>query len=156
VPLPFRTCLSLAPLAGCTCPDVQVFREAASFGIVSGRARSVEMARGNVFESAYRILKRVPRGRVITYAQLARMAGLPGGARTAGRAMASCPQGRGIPWHRVVGAGGRILVREPYASLQRRLLEGEGTESSGARIDLERHSWVCAKKSRAASRKRRR
>ncbi len=114
------------------------------------------MARGNVFESAYRIVKRVPRGRVITYAQLARMAGLPGGARTAGRAMAGCPQGRGIPWHRVVGAGGRILVREPYASLQRRLLEAEGAESSGGRFDLDRYGWAHAEKTRTASRKRRR
>jgi methylated-DNA-protein-cysteine methyltransferase-like protein len=113
------------------------------------------MARGNVFENAYRILKRVPRGRVITYAQLARMAGLPGGARTAGRAMAGCPQGRGIPWHRVVGAGGRILVREPYASLQRRLLEAEDVERTGARIDLGRYGWARAGKTTSAKHKRR-
>jgi methylated-DNA-protein-cysteine methyltransferase-like protein len=112
------------------------------------------MARGNVFEGAYRILERVPRGRVITYAQLARMAGLPGGARTAGRAMAGCPQGRGIPWHRVVGASGRILVREPYASLQWRLLEAEDVERTGARIDLERYGWAGAEKRKTTKRKR--
>ena len=75
----------------------------------------------------YRLVKRIPRGRVITYGQLARALRLRGGARAAGRAMAACPAGRGIPWHRVVGAGGRILLREPHAALQRRLLESEGT-----------------------------
>jgi len=89
----------------------------------------------------YRLVKRIPRGRVITYGQLARVLRLAGGARTAGRAMAACPAGRGIPWHRVVGADGRILLREPLASLQRRLLESEGTGLVAGRVDLERHGW---------------
>ncbi len=55
--------------------------------------------------------------------------------------MAACPSGRGIPWHRVVGAGGRILIREPHASLQRRLLESEGTRLLAGRVDLEQHHW---------------
>ena len=89
----------------------------------------------------YRLVKRIPRGRVITYGQLARALRLRGGARTAGRAMAACPTGRGIPWHRIVGAGGRILLREPLALLQRRLLESEGTRLVAGRVDLERHGW---------------
>ena len=55
--------------------------------------------------------------------------------------MAACPKGRGIPWHRVVGAGGRILLREPRAALQRRLLESEGIEFRGARMELEGREW---------------
>src|SRR5712692_5450935 len=90
----------------------------------------------------YRLVKRIPRGRAITYGQLARALHLRGGARTAGRAMAACPSGRGIPWHRVVGAGGRILLREPLASLQRRLLESEGTRLVEGRVDLARHRWL--------------
>ncbi len=90
----------------------------------------------------YRLVKRIPRGRVLTYGQLARALKLRGGARTAGRAMAACPAGRGIPWHRVVGAGGRILLREPHASLQRRLLESEGTRMVEGRVDLTRHAWL--------------
>ena len=74
----------------------------------------------------YKLVKKIPRGRVATYGQIAKSLKLPGGARTAGRAMAACPSGRGIPWHRVVGAGGKLLIREPYASLQRKLLESEG------------------------------
>jgi len=90
----------------------------------------------------YRLVKKIPRGRVMTYGQLARALKLPGGARAAGRAMAACPSGRGIPWHRVVGAGGRLLIREPYASLQRRLLESEGTRLVGMRVDLEKRGWL--------------
>jgi methylated-DNA-protein-cysteine methyltransferase-like protein len=74
----------------------------------------------------YDLVKKIPRGRVMTYGQVAKALRLAGGARTAGRAMAACPSGRGVPWHRVVGAGGKLLIREPYASLQRKLLESEG------------------------------
>ena len=83
------------------------------------------------WEPVYRLVKKIPRGRVTTYGELARALRLPGGARVAGYAMAGCPSGQGIPWHRVVGAGGKLLIREPYASLQRRLLESEGVEIEG-------------------------
>src|ERR1700693_1881797 len=89
----------------------------------------------------YRLVKKIPRGCVMTYGEVARALHLRGGARTAGRAMAGCPSGRGIPWHRVVGAGGRLLIREPYASFQRQLLQREGLTFLGARIDLKRHAW---------------
>ena len=98
------------------------------------------------WKPVYEFVKRIPRGRVVTYGQLARALRLRGGARTAGRAMAACPSGRGIPWHRVVGAGGRILIREPHASLQRRLLESEGTAILHGRVDLSRHAWTLPKR----------
>ena len=83
---------------------------------------------------AYALVKKIPRGRVMTYGQLAAAVKLPGGARAAGRAMASCPSGQGIPWHRVVGAGGRLLLREPNVGLQRKLLEAEGVRVAEKRI----------------------
>ncbi len=89
----------------------------------------------------YRLIKKIPRGRVLTYGQLASEVKLRGGARAAGRALAACPPGQGIPWHRVVGAGGRILIRETYAALQRRLLESEGTRLVGGRVDMKEHGW---------------
>jgi methylated-DNA-protein-cysteine methyltransferase related protein len=82
----------------------------------------------------YEFVKKIPRGRVVTYGQVAKVLRLSGGARTAGRAMAACPSGRGVPWHRVVGAGGKLLIREPHASLQRKLLETEGLELAEKRI----------------------
>ncbi|MFZ0212817.1 MAG: MGMT family protein [Candidatus Acidiferrales bacterium] len=93
------------------------------------------------WEPVYAAIKKIPRGRVMTYGQLARLLRLPGGARTVGYAMAGCPSGRGIPWHRVVGEGGRILPREPYGSKQRRLLETEGTRFSGMAVDMAAHHW---------------
>ena len=93
------------------------------------------------WDPVYRFVKRIPRGRVVTYGQLARALKLPGGARTAGRAMFACPAGRGLPWQRVVGAQGRILIREPQASLQRKLLESEGIGFAGLRVDLAVHLW---------------
>jgi methylated-DNA-protein-cysteine methyltransferase-like protein len=82
----------------------------------------------------YELVKKIPRGRVTTYGRVAKVLRLPGGARTAGRAMAACPSGRGVPWHRVVGAGGKLLIREPHASLQRKLLETEGLRLAEKRI----------------------
>ncbi|HEX3376078.1 MAG TPA: MGMT family protein [Candidatus Acidoferrales bacterium] len=86
------------------------------------------------WNSVYALVKKIPRGRVMTYGQLAKALHLPGGARTAGRAMAACPSGKGVPWHRVVGAGGKLLIREPHASLQRKLLESEGLTLAEKRI----------------------
>jgi methylated-DNA-protein-cysteine methyltransferase related protein len=80
------------------------------------------------WDSVYVLVKKIPRGRVTTYGQIARTLRLRGGARAAGHAMSACPQGRGIPWHRVVGAGGRLLLRESRVSLQRKLLESEGVQ----------------------------
>ena len=90
----------------------------------------------------YNLVKQVPRGRVITYGQLAKLLKLRGGARAAGHAMAASPSGQGIPWHRVIGAGGRVLLREPHASLQQRLLESEGIGVIERRVDLSKHLWA--------------
>src|ERR1700758_4325387 len=90
----------------------------------------------------YKVVKKIPRGRVTTDGEIARAIQLPGGARTAGRAMAGCPSGKAIPWHRVVGAGGKLLIREPYASLQRKLLETEGVQMTERRVNMKLHQWT--------------
>jgi methylated-DNA-protein-cysteine methyltransferase-like protein len=102
------------------------------------------------WDPVYRLVKQIPRGRVTTYGDLARSLRLRGGARAAGYAMAATPRGRGIPWHRVIGAGGRVTVPEPHASLQRRLLASEGVPLEGTRIDMKLYAW--SPKSRAKSR----
>src|SRR5712664_3672418 len=98
------------------------------------------------WDPVFRFVKQIPRGRVLTYGALAKALRLPGGARSAGRAMAATPSGKGIPWHRVIGERGKILIREPYASLQRKLLESEGVKIIESRVDLKRHLWKPAKK----------
>jgi methylated-DNA-protein-cysteine methyltransferase-like protein len=93
------------------------------------------------WDPVYRLVKQIPRGRVLSYGALAKALRLPGGARSAGRAMAATPSGKGIPWHRVVGERGKILIREPYASLQKKLLESEGVKITESRVDLKTHLW---------------
>lgn len=99
----------------------------------------------------YRLVKKIPRGRVTTYGELARALRLRGGARAAGYAMAASPNGQGIPWHRVIGAGGRVRVPEPHASLQRRLLASEGVAIAGDTIDMRQHGWKFSKRHMAAT-----
>jgi methylated-DNA-protein-cysteine methyltransferase-like protein len=97
---------------------------------------------GMSWDPVYKLVKKIPRGRVTTYGELAKALRLRGGARAAGYAMAACPGGRTIPWHRVVGAGGKLLISEPHSSLQRRLLETEGVAIGGRRVDMKRFAWT--------------
>jgi methylated-DNA-protein-cysteine methyltransferase-like protein len=99
----------------------------------------------------YEVVARIPRGRVATYGQVARLAGMPGAARTIGWALRALPAGarvggRPVPWHRVINASGRTSPRAADAggecSRQLALLRREGIRpgTSGA-IDLERFLW---------------
>ncbi|HET7107946.1 MAG TPA: MGMT family protein [Candidatus Acidoferrum sp.] len=105
------------------------------------------------WDPVYKLVKHIPRGRVITYGALAKALQLRGGARTAGRAMAATPSGRGIPWHRVVGDRGKLLIPEPHASLQRKLLESEGVKIVELRVDFAKHGWAPVKRGKSKSRK---
>ena len=93
------------------------------------------------WDPVYELVQQIPRGRVLTYGALAKALRLPGGARTAGRAMAATPSGQGIPWHRVVGERGKILIRGPHAQLQKKLLESEGVVLIESRVPLKIHLW---------------
>jgi len=104
------------------------------------------------WDPVYKLVKLIPRGRVLTYGAVARALRLPGGARTAGRAMAACPSGKAIPWHRVLGASGKLLIREPYASLQRKLLESEGVQMTERRVNMKLHEWAIPKRKSAQKR----
>ncbi len=94
------------------------------------------------WDPVYKLVQQIPRGRVTTYGTLAKVLHLRGGARTAGRALAATPSGRGIPWHRVVGERGKLLIPEPYASLHRKLLESEGVKIIEIRVDYAHHGWA--------------
>jgi methylated-DNA-protein-cysteine methyltransferase-like protein len=107
------------------------------------------------FDPVYKLVKQIPRGRVLTYGALAKALCLPGGARTAGRAMGATPNGKGVPWHRVLGANGKILIREPYASLQKKLLESEGISVVESRINVKKHLWNPPRKKPPAAKKTR-
>lgn len=90
------------------------------------------------------MVRRIPRGRVASYGQVARLAGLPGRARQVGYAMHALPAGSSVPWQRVVNAAGEVSRRRvPGAELtQRLLLEREGVRfGPGGRIPLEQFGW---------------
>jgi methylated-DNA-protein-cysteine methyltransferase-like protein len=88
---------------------------------------------------------RIPRGRVATYGQIARLADLPGQARLVGYALAALDERSRIPWHRVVNARGRISLRNddgPAGILQRLRLEREKVVfDAEGRIRLDRFRW---------------
>lgn len=92
----------------------------------------------------YAVVRRIPRGRVATYGQVADLAGLPGHARQVGYALNALPGGTAVPWHRVINARGGVSLRaEPGAELpQRLLLEREGVRfDSRGRVSLDRFRW---------------
>lgn len=91
------------------------------------------------------VVQRIPRGRVATYGQVAALAGLAGRPRLAGYALHALPEGSPLPWHRVLGAGGRLtLVKlDPAAATTQRLrLEREGVRfDAWGRVDMETFAW---------------
>lgn len=91
------------------------------------------------------VVRRIPRGRVASYGQVAALAGFGGRARLAGYALHALPEGTPVPWHRVVGAGGRLSLMklDPAAATTQRLrLEREGVRfDARGRVDLDVWRW---------------
>lgn len=102
------------------------------------------------FERIRKVVAKIPRGRVMTYGDVAAAAGMPGAARTVGYAMRAL--GRGVPWQRVLGRksprAAHITIVDPRGKAeQRRLLEQEGVklDARGA-ISLRDYGWVPARR----------
>ena len=115
------------------------------------RPTRIDPGRRGSFRAIYAVVARIPRGRIATYGQVARMAGMPGAARTVGWAMAALPAGgrvggRTIPWHRVLNAQGGVSPRpsetpgRPDGQAARLRREGLVPKKSG-RFDLARYGW---------------
>jgi alkylated DNA nucleotide flippase Atl1 len=86
-----------------------------------------------------RVIAAIPRGKVSTYGQVAAAGGRRGAARLTVRALQS---GDGLPWHRVVGAGGRISLPGEDGREQRLRLAVEGVTFRGGRVRMDLHNWV--------------
>ena len=98
--------------------------------------------RSSTWERFYRVIRRIPRGRVATYGQVAKLAGLPGHARQVGYALHALRASTTVPWQRVINAAGRISLRPLTGGIsQRLLLEKEGIAFSGERVSLARYGW---------------
>lgn len=99
--------------------------------------------KGN-FERIYDVIKRIPKGKVATYGQVAKLAGLPRHARQVGFALAALPEGARVPWQRVVNAAGKVSAREHPNSQerQRALLEREKVSfDERGRIEFAASGW---------------
>ncbi|MFQ5512230.1 MAG: MGMT family protein [Candidatus Krumholzibacteriia bacterium] len=108
----------------------------------TGVARHVRA--GESYRRIYATVRRIPRGRVATYGQVAALSGLAGHARQVGYALHALPGRSGVPWHRVINARGGISPRSAsdHDELQRILLEAEGVVfEAGGRVPLERYRW---------------
>jgi methylated-DNA-protein-cysteine methyltransferase-like protein len=86
-------------------------------------------------------VRRIPRGCVVTYGQVAALLGRPRAARAVGHAMRFCPPG--VPWHRVLNAKGGISLRANVSGMvtQRILLEREGVAVRRGLVALRTHRW---------------
>jgi len=102
-----------------------------------------KLERNNVYQRFYAIVDSIPRGRVATYGQVARIAGLPRHARHVGHALGALPKGSELAWFRVLNGQGRISPRPTagYAE-QKRRLRADGVEvDARGRVDLKRYLW---------------
>jgi methylated-DNA-protein-cysteine methyltransferase related protein len=89
------------------------------------------------------VLRAIPRGRVVSYGQVATLAGSPGAARQVVRILHACAGREKLPWHRVLRKSGAIALPSGRgAEEQRALLEGEGVEFlANECVDLDSFAW---------------
>lgn len=98
------------------------------------------------YPGIYEVVNRIPAGRVLTYGDVAALAGMPGAARLVGYALHALPEHTTVPWHRVINARGGISVGRAVPGgelVQRFRLEEEGVEfDANGRVSLQRFRWI--------------
>ena len=94
-------------------------------------------------QQIYETVKKIPKGCVATYGQIALMSGNRGAARAVGNALHVNPEPYVIPCHRVVNASGRLAPDFAFGGIdeQKRLLEEEGVAVDGNVVDLYKYQW---------------
>ena len=92
-------------------------------------------------------IRTIPKGRVSTYGAIARAAGIPGAARQVARALHASV---GLPWQRVLGAGGKIKLRGDSAVEQRLRLEAEGVRFRGRCVIMAQHEFKFSRRKTAS------
>jgi len=109
-----------------------------------------------LFRAIHVVIRKIPKGMVATYAQVAELAGIPNGGRIAAAALKTSKPGDALPWQRVIGkAGGlrgRIAIHDPVgAAIQRQLLTTEGVEiGESGLVALDVYGWLIATRPKAA------
>lgn len=94
-------------------------------------------------QAVWQVVQGIPRGHVLTYGEVARLAGRRGAARRVSQAMRRAPKGTNLPWHRVINAQGKISFPEDSTGFQKqkKLLQSEGVFFLDGRIDLDRFGY---------------
>ena len=98
----------------------------------------------NSYDRIYAVVRQIPVGKVATYGQVAELAGLIGKPRVVGYALYKVAVDDDIPWQRVINAKGEISTsafRDGSDDLQRVILEDEGIEFEGNKINLGKYRW---------------
>lgn len=91
----------------------------------------------------YTVLRSIPLGKVVTYGQVAELAGLPRAARLVGTTLKKLPKGSTLPWHRVINSAGKLSFpsEHPNYKRQRQLLTDEGVLFCGEKVNLRQYQW---------------
>ena len=94
-------------------------------------------------KSVWKVVGDIPRGHVLTYGEVARLAGMRRAARRVSQAMRRAPRGMNLPWHRVINAQGKISFPQDSSAYRRQkdLLEDEGVVFIKGKIDLQRFGY---------------
>jgi methylated-DNA-protein-cysteine methyltransferase related protein len=92
-----------------------------------------------MFEEIRKVVAKIPKGRVATYGAVAEAAGFPGNARRVAWALRKTDDR--LPWHRVLGSGGKILLPKEAGAEQRLRLTLEGVAFRGARVAMDQHEF---------------
>lgn len=107
-------------------------------------SRWTQKVTDNRNERIWQVVSQIPRGKVASYGQVARLAELPGYARYVGFVMKNLPPGSKLPWHRVVNSRGTLSFAPDSSQYRRQkaLLEAEGIVFIKGRFSLHRHGWT--------------
>jgi len=94
-------------------------------------------------KSVWQVVQDIPRGHVLTYGEVARLAGMSSAARRVSQALRRAPRDMDLPWHRVINSQGKISFPEDSAGFrqQKDLLEEEGVVFLKGKIDLNRFGY---------------
>lgn len=108
------------------------------------RIRDQESEGSSLSQRIKDIIKKIPRGKVATYGQIAAMAGNPVAARQVVRILHSSSRKEKLPWHRVINSKGRISLQPDFGyEEQKNLLAKEGIEfDDDDTVDFERFMWT--------------
>lgn len=101
------------------------------------------MVSNELKEMIWQLVAVIPRGKVATYGQIAKLCGYPGYARYVGHTLKQLPKGTLLPWHRVINAKGELAfpsATEAYQTQQARLLK-EGVQFNNDKISLKQFGW---------------